>query len=228
MGSMAYRVVKNLAGGCALLLGVGVSGCAASQYTGVSSPDQTVHFEIPRGWHQISGPSLVSQLKADGIYAAGAWEVAYEAGPVPTAADFLVFDNTQPFVFAETGTLTSAASAEMSYDALRDFFLPVTAKARKNESAQPGNPLTGFRQIRDQVLTPGNGVHGVRETFDYTLTGTGQAETFDEIALTNPQQTQVYFLVLHCTTSCYSTDQTPINAVMSSFTVTVPAVHPMH
>ena len=228
MRSMAYRVARNLASGCALLLGVSVSGCAASQYTDVSSPGQTVGFEIPHGWPRISGPSLVSQLKADGLYASGAWQVAYEAGPKPTAADVLAFDNTRPFVFAETGALSSTVSADLSYGALRDFFLPVTVTARAKAGAVPGYPLTGFRQIRDQVLTPGNGVHGVRETFDYTFTG--KADTFDEITLTNAQQTQVYFLVLHCTIRCYSADQTQINDVMSSFTVptsSVPAVHPM-
>jgi hypothetical protein len=29
----------------------------------------------------------------------------------------------------------------------------------------------------------------------------------------------VYFMVLHCTNTCYSTDQTQINDVMSSFTI---------
>ena len=61
-------------------------------------------------------------------------------------------------------------------------------------------------------------MHGVRETFDYTYAG-GTSDTFDEIALTNADQTEVYLLVLHCTTSCYSTDQTMINNVMSSFTI---------
>ena len=67
------------------------------------------------------------------------------------------------------------------------------------------------------MLTPGLGVHGVRETFDYTYEGS--TDTFDEIALTNAEDTTVYFMVLHCTTSCYSTDQTEINDVMSSFTI---------
>src|SRR5208282_1724365 len=66
--------------------------------------------------------------------------------------------------------LNSTASSELSYDTLRDFFLPVTSTARQNAAAQ-GFPLTGFKQIRDQVLTPGQGVHGVRETFGYTYTG---------------------------------------------------------
>ena len=70
------------------------------------------------------------------------------------------------------------------------------------------------------MLTPGQGVHGVRETFDYT--DNGVTDTFDEIALTNADQTEVYLLVLHCTSTCYSSDQTAINDVMSSFTIRSP------
>ena len=92
---------------------------------------------------------------------------------------------------------------------------------RGQNASSEGFPLTDFQQIRDEVLTPGQGVHGVRETFDYTYTG-GITDTFDEVALTNADQTVVYLLVLHCTTSCYSHDQTEINDVMSSFTVRSP------
>jgi hypothetical protein len=93
----------------------------------------------------------------------------------------------------------------------------VTATARQNASAQ-GFPLTGFKQIRDQMLSLSQGVHGVRETFKYTFNG-GITDTFDEVALTNADQTVVYLLVLHCTSSCYSNDQSEINDVMSSFTI---------
>ena len=90
------------------------------------------------------------------------WTVAYEAGGKPTASDFLSFGASQPFVFAEVGQLNSTASNSLSYDALRDIFMPVTSTARTNVAAEG---LTGFTQIRDQILTPGQGVHGVRETF---------------------------------------------------------------
>ena len=63
-------------------------------------------------------------------------------------------------------------------------------------------------------------MHGVRETFQYSFEGL--TDTFDEVALTNADQTVVYLLVLHCTTSCYSHDQTEINDVMSSFTIRSP------
>jgi hypothetical protein len=211
---MAHRVAKGLVGGCALLLGVTVTGCAAPQYTYVANSGQSTYFKVPNGWHQIGTSALDHELQTELGSSAG-WQVAYEAGSKPTADDFLSFGSSQPFVFAEIGDLTSTASQELSYDSLRDFFLPVTSTARGDEPAD--FPLTDFKQIRDQVLTPGLGVHGVRETFDYTYSGA--TDTWDEIALTNAEQTVVYFIVLHCTTTCYSNDQAEINDVMSSFTV---------
>ncbi len=204
MASKAHRVAKGLVGGCALLLGVAVSGCAAPQFTYVANSGASTYFKVPYGWHKISDSSLSSELQQATGSSGGGWTVAYEAGHKPTALDFLSFTTAQPFVFAEVGKLTSTASNQLSY-------------ARTN-AAQQNFPLTGFKQIRDQVLTLGQGVHGVRETFNYTFTG-GIADTFDEVALTNADQTVVYLLVLHCTTSCYSSDQTQINDVMSSFTI---------
>ncbi len=217
MASKAHRVAQGLVGGCALLLGVVLSGCAAPQFTYVANSGTSTYFKVPYGWHKISDSSLSSELRTATGGSSGGWTVAYEAGHKPTAGDFLSFGTAQPFVFAEVGQLNSTASNQLSYDSLRDFFLPVTSTARQNATSQ-GFPLTGFKQIRDQMLTLGQGVHGVRETFDYTYTG-GTTDTFDEVALTNADQTVVYLLVLHCTTSCYSTDQSEINDVMSSFTI---------
>jgi len=216
---MAHRVVKGLVGGCALLLGVTVTGCGAPQYTYVANSSQSTYFKVPYGWHQINAGALSKAMEAVLGSAGSGWQVAYQAGSKPDADDFLSFGADQPFVFAEIGALTSTASQGLSYDSLRDFFLPVTSTARSTASSE-GFPFTGFSQIRDQVLTPGQGVHGVRETFDYT--DGGVTDTFDEIALTNPDQTEVYFLVLHCTSSCYSSDKTEINDVMSSFTIRSP------
>jgi len=158
---MAHRVAKGLVGGCALLLGVTLSGCAAPQFTYVANSGASTYFKVPNGWHKISDSAL-------------------------------------------------------SYDVLRDIFLPVTSNGRQNAAAQ-GFPFTDFKQIRDQTLTLSQGVHGVRETFDYSYAG--GTDTWDEIALTNADQTVVYLLVLHCTTSCYGNDQTDISNVMSSFTI---------
>jgi hypothetical protein len=217
LASKAHHIAKGLVGGCALLLGVTLSGCAAPQFTYVANSGTNTYFKVPYGWHKISDSSLSSELQTETGSSGGGWTVAYEAGHKPTAGDFLSFGTAQPFVFAEVGQLSSTASNALSYDTLRDFFLPVTSTARQNAAAS-GFPLTGFKQIRDQMLTLGQGVHGVRETFNYSYTG-GVTDTFDEVALTNADQTVVYLLVLHCTTSCYSNDQNQINDVMSSFTI---------
>jgi hypothetical protein len=219
LASMAHRVARGLVGGCALLLGATVTGCAAPQYTYVANSGESTYFKVPPSWHQISPDGLAKILQEVGS-SGGSWTVAYQAGATPTASDFLNFDTTQPFVFAEVGTLSSTASNELSYDTLRDFFLPVTSTGRQEASSQGNFPLTDFKQIRDQQLMFSQGVHGVRETYDYT--DAGVADTFDEVALTNADQTTVYLLVLHCTTSCYNSDQTEINDVMSSFTVRSP------
>ncbi len=103
---------------------------------------------------------------------------------------------------------------------MRDFMLPVTSNSRQQDAAS-GFPLTNFKQLRDQTITGKAGVHGVRETFQYTFPG-GVVDTFDEDVLTNADQTQVYFLMVHCTDSCYSSNENNIDTVMSSFTVGSP------
>jgi hypothetical protein len=216
---MAHRVIKGLVGGCALLLGVTVtvSGCAAPRFTYVANSGQHTYFKVPNDWHKIGSAALAAVLNAQS--AAGNWMVAYEPGGKPVAADFSSVKVSKPFVFADVGTLNSAASNELSYNVLRDIILPVTSTGRANAAAQ-GSTLSGFKQFRDEVLTLGQGVHGVRETYQYTFGGI--SDTFDQIALTNADQTVLYLLYVHCTSSCYSHEQSEINEVMSSFTVRSP------
>jgi len=184
----------------------------------VTNSGASTYFKVPYAWHKISDASLSSELQAETGSPGSGWKVAYEAGHKPKAGDFLSFGAADPFVFAEVGQLNSTASNELSYNVLRDIFLPVTSNARQSAAAQQGYPISAFKQLRDQTLTLSQGVHGVRETFNYTFKG-GVTDTFDEVALTNADQTVVYLLVLHCTSSCYSNDQSEINDVMSSFTI---------
>ena len=219
MASMTHRIPARLAWGCALLLGIGLSGCGASRYTGVSEPAGHVRFTVPDGWRQVGAAALAAELKSAIGGSGGAWTVAYEAGPHQKATDFLSFGVAQPFVFAEYGTLNATASRQLSDQTLRDFFLPVTSAARR-DAVSKGFPLTSFRQLRDQVLRLDRGVHGVRETYDYTddRTGRHQADTWDMDALTDAGHTVIFLLVVHCTTACYDSYQAEITHVMSSVT----------
>ena len=191
MASMAHRVAKGLVGGCALLLGVTVTGCGAPQYTYVANSSKSTYFKVPHGWHKIDQSALQHALEQATGSSGGGWQVAYEAGGRPTANDFLSFGAAHPFVFADVGQLSQTASNQMSYDVLRDLLFPVTSNARQNATSQ-GYPLTDFKQIRDQTLMLNQGVHGVRETFEYSYNGI--ADTFDQVALTNADQTVFYLL----------------------------------
>src|SRR5271156_5243401 len=107
---MAHRVVKGLVGGCALLLGVTVTGCGAPQYTYVANSSQSTYFKVPHGWHQINAGALSKAMEAVLGSGGAGWQVAYQAGSKPAANDFLSFGADQPFVFAEIGALNSTAS----------------------------------------------------------------------------------------------------------------------
>jgi hypothetical protein len=199
---------------------VGLSACGAPSYTYVSDSAAKAYYKVPSEWHQISQKDLNAALTAAGGSGAGIWSTAFDASTAPSGSNFLAPAITKPFVFAEVGTLSSTVSNEVSYNMLRDFMLPVTSTSRQQD-AESGFPLTNFASLRDQTITGPAGVHGVRETFQYTFPG-GIVDTFDEDVLTNADQTVVYFLMVHCTETCYSQNVNNINTVMSSFTVGSP------
>ena len=221
----AFRSPRGRVGGLTFLVmsvlaTVGLSACGAPAWTYVADSPAQAYYKVPYQWHQISQSSLDSAVKAAGGSTSGAWSRAFDANATPQGSKFLDGDPAKPFVFSEVGALPSTESAELSYNVLRDFMLPVTSDARQ-EDAEEGFSLTGFKSLRDQTITGKQGVHGVRETFDYTFPN-GVADTFDEVALTNSDSTQVYFLLVHCTETCYAQDQSSIDTVMTSFTVGSP------
>jgi hypothetical protein len=221
----AFRSTRGLVGGLALVFAAiigttGLTACGAPAYTYVADSAAGTYYKVPYSWHRISQQDLNAALQASGVTGAGVWSTAFDATSAPSASHFLAANVTQPFVFAEVGQVSSTVSNELSYNMLRDFMLPVTSTTRQQDE-ESGFPLTNFKQLRDETITASQGVHGVRETFQYTFPG-GISDTFDEDVLTNADQTVVYFLMVHCTNSCYSQNQDDINTVMTSFTVGSP------
>jgi hypothetical protein len=197
---------------------IALSACGAPAYHYVADSSAGTFYKVPSQWHQLSQKNLDAALTAEGLSGDGVWSTAFDGARTASGNDFLNPDLSQPFVFAEVGTLSSTASNEVSYNMLRDFMFQVSSTARSQDT---GFPLTGFKSLRDQTITAAQGVHGVRETFQYTFPS-GEANTFDEDVLTNADQTVAYFLLVHCTNACYTQNQSAINTVMSSFTIGSP------
>ncbi len=201
--------------------GIAVAGCAAPQFTYVADSSAKTYFKVPNYWHKISDSSLATQLQSTGFSTAtGLWDAGYDANGVPSASHVLSASATRPFALALVTPLSPAASNAMSYNLLRDFILPVTP-AQRQAAASRGFPLTRFQLLSDSVITPGTGVHGIREVFIYTYPD-GNTDTFDQVALTNSNSTMVYLLLVHCLSTCYSRNMSQIDKVMTSFTVRSP------
>ena len=223
MARKTSRVGKVLGGLGALALAIAATGCAAPQFTYIADGSANTYFKVPYGWHKIDDSSLSALFKSPGSVfgqQSGTWDVAYDAAGAPAATDLISPTATQPFAFAFVAPLSPAGSNAMSYNALRDATLPVTAPTRA-AAVKHKFPLTNFHLLRDQVIQASQGVHGVWETFDYTYPG-GIVDTFDQVALTNADATQIYVLEMHCMAACYSQNQQEFNTIISSFTVRSP------
>jgi len=213
LANRAFRWKSGLVGGCALLVAVvfGLTACGAPQYTYSADYSANTYFKVPYGWHQLKQTDVTSALKSAG-WSGGGWTSAFDD-------NFLSFAIPSPFVFAQVGSLTSTASNGLSYNTLIDAFLPVSSSIR---SQLPSNyPLTNFQLISQKKLTPGQGVHGIEETYTYTYGGM-IADTFEQVALTDSDDTKFYLLVVHCTDNCFAKNQKAIDDVISSFTVRSP------
>lgn len=204
-----------------VLLGLAVAGCAAPQFTYVTNSSQHTYFKVPSGWRQISAGALAAAVNGGSSKPqAGVWTVGYDGSTQPEANHVLGAENQQPFAYSVVAAVNQTTTNELSYNDLRDFFLPVTSAARSS-AARSGFPLTNFKLISDSMLELSQGVHGVREIYDYSYPD-GSVNTFDQVALTNADDTEVYLLLVHCLASCYSKHQSQIDTVMNSFTVRSP------
>lgn len=205
-----------------LLLGA----CAAPGYTYVKNSGQMTYFKVPHDWHAADTETLddvLSGTNPDSVAAQQReqawWSVLYDASAHPTAEHLVTGDETdEPVVYARVSPLTPQAQNAISLDALRDLFLPVTDAARQQAAASAGGALAGFQLLRDQVLTPSSGLHGVRVTYEYEMDNS-VLHTFDQIALVNSDSSKLYELIIRCSSRCYSDRSSELNDIATSFTV---------
>ena len=203
-----------------LLLGA----CAAPEFTYVKNSGQMTYFKVPHGWHAADTKTLddvLSGTNPDSVAAEQReqvwWSVLYDASAHPAAEHLVTGAETdEPVVYARVAPLNPTAQNEVSLDTLRDLFLPVTDAARA-QAAQTST-LSGFQLLRDQVLTPSNGLHGVRVTYEYEMDN-GVLHTFDQTALVNNDSSKLYELIIRCSSHCYRERSSQLDDIATSFTV---------
>lgn len=205
----------------ALLAAVFLAGCGAPQYTYVTNSDDRTYARVPVSWQPIDETQLTSLIGLDPSVAAedqGLWIQAFDAAAVPSAAHVFGPDTAEPAVLLVVQDVAQAARGQYSLDRLRDMFQPVSAAARQRTAANPAAPLSGFQLLRDEVLTPGEGLRGVHVTYQYRIGG-GPFQVFDQVAYLNDDASKLYAFLARCSTTCYAERREEIDRVVSSFTV---------
>lgn len=208
--------LRHLASVAALIIvGLFLAGCVAPQYTYVTDSADSAYFKVPPSWRPVNESTLQAaegSASQNGTYL---WTRAFDDTAKPSVNN--VFSATAAPV-AYSGVLGLSASQRngVSFNSMRDLLLPVTSSARQAASAAH-EQLSGFASLSDQVITDSHNDRGIREIFDYDLGAT--LETFDLTVLTNSPTTKLYFLLVHCTATCFANDYHQIASVVGSFTV---------
>jgi hypothetical protein len=208
-----------VAGLCAAVL---FTACAKPTYTFVTNSDDHVYFKVPASWSEIKQREL-DKFASPGLDDAAAaalraqtWTVAFDAGDKPSISHVFSTRVKAPVVFARVLRSSDGDSTNVTLDALRDFFLPVTKAARMTARAS-GSEIPGFRSIVDHVMSREGGLTGVHEVFRYKVSGVMQ--TFDQTALVTKDASRVYILLVRCTQACYADRHGELATVVRSFIV---------
>ncbi|MGK5555624.1 hypothetical protein ACSNOI_28800 [Actinomadura kijaniata] len=204
--------------------GTVVTGCGGPEYTYVKNSGERTYFKVPAGWKRIDQRRMDAAMATDDPDSAAArqrsgvtWSVAYDAHRDPDPGHLFGTGGDQPFVYTMVRPLSRAEQGAVSLDRLRDVFLPVTEE-RRRELAGAGAVIDGFELLRDDVLTPGGGLRGVRTTANYRLPDQPLLQTFDVTSYVSDEG-RLYVMVVRCSARCYAERRAELDTVARSFTV---------
>jgi hypothetical protein len=225
------RVVALTA--CALAL---AAGCGQSDWHYVTNDGEQTYIKIPREWNQIPASQLESFLVTTmpdsvsrEVELDQQWYVGYDAADTPSSDHLFGIATDEPAIYLNIRQIPSpqrglqafpeSPQGNVSYDVLRNAFFPTTDEARSGPMQQ--GLLAGFELLDEEILTPGDGVHGVRIIYNYSIGG-GPLQTFDQTAYTTDDASRVYLMVIRCSAECYRDKFDELNEIAESFTVRGP------
>jgi hypothetical protein len=198
-----------------IIVGLSVAGCLSPDFTYVADSSDNAYFKVPPSWHQVNQASLTAVEGQSGNEGTYLWSRAYDAS-APPLVQHVFASSAKPVAYAGVLGLSTTQASNVSFNSMRDLLLPVTSASRNAASAAHVG-LSGFASLADEVITDGHHDRGIREIFDYNLGLT--PETFDLTVMTNAGTTKVYFLLVHCNTSCFAANYPEIAKVAGSFTL---------
>ncbi|MFR9803839.1 hypothetical protein ACL02T_16285 [Pseudonocardia sp. RS010] len=214
----ALRAPVLLATGLLVAL---LAGCGAPSWTYVTNSTDRTYLKVPTSWRQVDPAEVESRLGVEPAKDSteGVWIQAYDADARPSLSHIIGESATSPAVLVTVQPIPEKSRGQISLDTIRDFIYPVSETARQTmQFGGQQSGLTGFTLLGDQVLTPGDGVRGVRTVFSYRVNG-GEPQIFDQTGYLNDDASKLYLALARCSADCFEKRQGEIDGVVSSFTV---------
>lgn len=211
---------------------IGVSSCGAPEFTYVQNADEKTYLKVPASWTQVDpqrvdnfySPYLPDTYNND-RHLRRLWSVAYDASSYPTDLHLVRLDlpTDKPAIYLSIRKLFPEEKAAMSLDQMRNFIFPVTEQARQGYAERTTDGLSDFELLFDQELTLPNGLHGIREAYNWRVPSQyysdGVMNTFDLTVYLSPDSNTLYLLFIRCDFECYQKHYAEIDAVAKSLTI---------
>lgn len=206
--------VRRSAGlAAAALAALLLSACGPPSYRFTASDADDLVVKVPRSWNLVN--SGVPPNSDGSPSEAGNWFAVYDADGHPSIDHVGAAHAKAPVALVRTLVVPKETGQSATDDDLRDFWLPVTDKARADATSK-GFIGTSFKLLQDEHRST-RAATGVHVVFSYDL-GDGR-EVFDEVAMKDKSNTRVHFFLVHCTQACYDSNQQAITESVRSFTV---------
>ncbi len=182
-----------------------LAGCSTSA-TYVGSASQEMFYKLPNGWKVYNEATLIRRgdIKSPGPL----FESIDTADPTIDPATLPV-PSSKPWAVAMVRTLSPTEQQQLSLQSLDDLLIPVD---QLNQELQ--GSVTEIAQ--PQLLVHG-ALHGTRVAFQVP-TPNGDV-SFVQSALVNSPTTEVWALLVGCSSACFNANQSEINNIMNSWTV---------
>ena len=218
------RQVDTRRGGLAFgaLMSIILSSCVTggfNYYNFVTSSGADMYFKVPSSWADY-GPSQVfgtthvtlsqSQLT---VIEAGNWANVFAASSAKSLAGLTGIFSKVPFGISQATKLTPSERDSFSNSSLRSLLLPVDPLLSSSSNSGVQYTSKGYSEF----VTP-NGMRGSKMVVEIKELGK-PAAVLSQVAEVDSSTNWVYLIAVGCDLSCYNTNSSVINEIISSWSV---------
>jgi hypothetical protein len=205
------RTVLLASVACAVL---SLTACGDSGYEYVSNSDAGLHFRVPDEW-AVMEVDTTDEAVPETLGSTDEWLRVLDRSPSPDPANL-----TSALPLHPVGVASVASVGTLDDRDQLDY-----ATLRTMATDGVGDPLdlaatdgSGVELVSIEDITTDDGLRGERVVFTQEQAD-GSLLTIDQIAMVDPQTTEIYRLLLKCEAHCYESNRSEIDDIADSWTV---------